>query len=108
MEHTYTELTDKNFNQEIETYKGTALVDFWAPWCGPCRMVGPIIEQLANEYQGKAKICKINVDENQEVPEKFGIQGIPTMLFFKDGKLVDSLVGAVPKATIEEKLKNSL
>ena len=79
-------LTDSTFSQEVELNKGVVLVDFWAPWCGPCRMVGPIIDEVAQEYAGKAKVGKLNVDENPEVAMKYGIMSIPTMLIFKDGK----------------------
>jgi len=84
------------------------MVDFWAPWCGPCRRVSPIVEELAAEYEGKVKICKCNVDENDGIPMKYSIRNIPTLLFFKNGELVDRLVGAVPKQEIEDKLKSLL
>lgn len=84
------------------------MVDFWAPWCGPCRRVGPIVEELAAEYDGKVKICKCNVDENDGIPMKYSIRNIPTLLFFKNGELVDRLVGAVPRQEIEDKLKSLL
>ncbi|MBO6068134.1 MAG: thioredoxin [Bacteroidales bacterium] len=84
------------------------MVDFWAPWCGPCRRVSPIVEELAAEYEGKVRICKCNVDENDGVPMKYSIRNIPTLLFFKNGELVDRLVGAVPKQEIEDKLKSLL
>lgn len=95
-------LTDANFNEEVKS--GVTLVDFWAPWCGPCRMVAPVLEEVAEKYQGKAKIGKLNVDENQATAGEFGIMSIPTMLVFKDGEPVDKIVGAVPKDAIEEKL----
>jgi thioredoxin 1 len=97
-------LTDSNFQTEISKYP-LLLVDFWAPWCGPCRMVSPIIEQLAKEYSGKVAFGKVNVDENQMISGAFGIQSIPTMMVFKNGKAVDTMVGAMPKAQIEMKLK---
>jgi len=95
-------LTDANFNEEVKS--GVTLVDFWAPWCGPCRMVAPVLEEVAEKYQGKAKVGKLNVDENQATAGEFGIMSIPTMLVFKDGEPVDKIVGAVPKDAIEEKL----
>ncbi len=82
-----------------------AMVDFWAVWCGPCRMVGPVVEELATEYQGKAVIGKVDVDTNQEVAAKYGIRNIPTILFFKDGEVVDKVVGVVPKEQLVEKIK---
>ena len=95
-------LTDANFSEEIKS--GVTLVDFWAPWCGPCRMVGPIIEEVSDEYAGKVKVGKLNVDENQGTAGEFGIMSIPTMLIFKDGEPVDTIVGAVPKQQITAKL----
>ena len=100
-------LTDSNFKIEIAKYP-IMLVDFWAPWCGPCRIVSPIIEQLAREYSGKVAFGKVNVDENQMISASFGIQSIPTMMMFKNGKAVDVMVGALPKAQIEMKLKQQL
>ncbi len=100
-------LTDANFSSEVNQKK-LILVDFWAPWCGPCRAVGPIIEELASEYAGMVTFGKMNVDENPMVPQTFGVQGIPTMILFKDGKAVDSMVGACPKSTIESRFKRYL
>lgn len=100
-------LTDSNFASEVTKYP-IMLVDFWAPWCGPCRIVGPIVEQLAREYSGRVAFGKLNVDENQMVAAKFGIQSIPTMMILKAGKVVDVMVGALPKAQIENKLKQQL
>jgi len=97
-------LTDSNFNMEVAKHK-LIVVDFWAPWCGPCRMVGPILEELANEYVGRVAFSKLNVDENTIIPRRFGVQGIPTLIVFKDGKAVDTLVGACPKSHIESKFK---
>lgn len=100
-------LTDSTFSSEVAKYP-IILVDFWAPWCGPCRMVSPIIEQLAKEYSGRVAFGKVNVDESQRVAATFGIQSIPTMMIFKGGKAVDVMVGAMPKASIEIKLKQQL
>lgn len=100
-------LTDSNFKIEIARYS-ILLVDFWAPWCGPCRMITPIIEQLAKEYSGRIAFGKVNVDENQMISASYGIQSIPTMMIFKRGKAVDTMIGALPKAQIETKLKQQL
>jgi thioredoxin 1 len=100
-------LTDSNFASEISKYP-IMLVDFWAPWCGPCRMVSPIIEQLSREYSGKVAFGKVNVDENQRIATSFGIQSIPTLMIFRNGKTVDVMVGALPKAQIEMKLKRQI
>lgn len=100
-------LTDSNFKDEIAKYP-VMLVDFWASWCGPCRMVSPIIEKLAKEYSGRVAFGKVNVDENQMISGSFGIQSIPTMMIFKGGKAVDVMIGAVPKAQIELKIKQQL
>ena len=98
------QITDESFKELIAGEK-PVVVDFWAEWCGPCRMIGPIVEELANEYEGKAIICKMNVDENDEIPGEFGIRNIPTILFFKNGVLVDKHIGIVSKSLMEEKLK---
>ena len=100
-------LTDSNFASEVTKYP-IMLVDFWAPWCGPCRMVSPIIEQLSREYSGRVAFGKVNVDENQRIAASFGIQSIPTMMIFKGSKAVDVIIGAMPKAQIEMKLKQQL
>jgi thioredoxin len=100
-------LTDSNFRSEVAKYP-LILVDFWAPWCGPCRMVSPIIEQLAREYSGRVAFGKVNVDECQMTAASFGIQSIPTMMVFKNGKAVDIMVGAMPKGQIEMKLKQQM
>ncbi len=98
----YIELTEANFDDTIKD--GVVMVDFWAPWCGPCRMIAPIIDELAQEYEGKAKICKVNTDEQPNLAVKFGIRSIPTILFFKNGELVDQMVGAAGKTVFAEKL----
>ena len=100
-------LTDSNFASEVTKYP-IMLVDFWAPWCGPCRMVSPIIEQLSREYSGRVAFGKVNVDENQRIAASFGIQSIPTLMIFKGSKAVDVIIGAMPKAQIEIKLKQQL
>lgn len=98
------ELTDSNFSDEVENSDKPVLVDFWAEWCGPCRMVGPVVEELAGEYEGKAKIGKVNVDNNPEVSVKYGIRSIPALLIFKNGEVVDQIIGAVPKNQIKKQL----
>ncbi len=102
------ELTDSNFDQEVLQNDGITLVDFWAPWCGPCRMVGPIVEEIAKEYAGKAKVGKLNTDEAPQTAAKFGIRSIPTLIIFKGSDVVEQIVGAVPKDQITEKLDNTL
>ncbi len=101
------EITDSNFNNVISKNK-TVLVDFWAEWCGPCRIIGPVIEELANEYAGKAIIGKVDIDSNQESSIKYGVRSIPTILTFKDGKIVDRQVGAVPKETLKNIVDSQL
>ena len=95
-------VTDQSFEAEVLKSPQPTLVDFWAVWCGPCRMITPIMEELSGEYDGRVKFAKMNVDENMQTPGRYGIRGIPTLLLFKEGKLVDSIVGAVPKPRIQE------
>jgi thioredoxin 1 len=99
------EITDANFEEVVLNSKLPVLVDFWAEWCGPCRMVGPIVDELHNEYEGKAIIGKVNVDENPGVSGSFGVRNIPTILFIKNGEVADKSVGAVPKAQLAAKLE---
>ncbi|AXX91079.1 thioredoxin [Malaciobacter molluscorum LMG 25693] len=101
----YIELTQENFDNTVSN--GISLVDFWAPWCGPCRMLAPVIEELAEEFEGKANICKVNTDEQQDLAVKYGIRSIPTIIFMKDGEILDQVVGASSKQALVEKL-NSL
>lgn len=98
----YIELTGSNFDEV--TKEGVSLVDFWAPWCGPCRMIAPVIEELAAEFEGKANICKVNTDEEQDIAVKYGIRSIPTILFFKNGEVVEQMVGAASKQAFADKL----
>ena len=98
-------VTDADFVAEIEGHQGLAMVDFWAEWCGPCRAIGPMIEQLATEYAGKVKVRKLDVDSNQATMLKFNVRSIPAVLFFKDGKEVDRVIGAHPRAAFEGKIR---
>lgn len=99
------EVTDANFADEIEGAEGLSMVDFWAEWCGPCRIVGPIVEELAQERAEDLKVGKVDVDENQRTAQRFNVRSIPSILFFKDGEHVDTVVGAVPKAALEKKIE---
>lgn len=98
-------ITDANFDEVVLKSDKPVLVDFWAEWCGPCRMVGPVVEELAKEYDGKAVIGKVDVDSNPEVSMKFGIRNIPALLFFKNGEIVDKQIGAAPKSVLANKLE---
>jgi thioredoxin 1 len=102
------QVTDKNFEEEILKSKLPVMVDFWAEWCGPCRIVGPLVEELAKIYKDKIKIVKMDVDKNRETPIKFGIRNIPTLILFKDGQVTQTIIGAQPKSHIEEELKKLL
>ncbi|MDD5363554.1 MAG: thioredoxin [Ignavibacteria bacterium] len=102
------EITDANFAEEVEKSNIPVLLDFWAVWCGPCKMIAPIVEELAGEFQGKVKIGKVDVDSSPVVAGKFGIRSIPTLLIFKGGQVVDQIVGAVPKGHIVDKLNSHL
>jgi thioredoxin 1 len=100
------EITDDNFETEVINSDKPVLIDFWAVWCGPCKLIAPIVEELATEYDGKVKIGKLDVDSNQQTSIKFGVRSIPTLLLFKDGKLKETIIGAVPKKNIVDKLNS--
>lgn len=102
------EVTDQTFQEEVESNSGLAIVDFWATWCGPCRMVAPIVEEIAEEYAGTVKVTKLDVDANQQTAMRFNVRSIPSILFFKDGEHVDTVVGAVPKKQLENKIEQHL
>ena len=101
-------VTDSNFAQEVVSHPGAVLVDCWAPWCGPCRSLAPVLDQLAREYAGRLKVAKLNTDENPQTAARFGIRSIPTMLLFKNGERKDTLVGAQPRQEIERRLRSVL
>jgi thioredoxin 1 len=102
------QLSDDSFESEVLKSSTPVLVDFWATWCAPCKAIGPVIDGLAGEYDGKVKIAKLNVDENPATPGQYGVRGIPTLILFKDGKIVDQLVGAAPKSQLENLIKKAL
>jgi thioredoxin 1 len=102
------QVSDETFEAEIVNSDIPAMVDFWAAWCGPCKMVGPVVEELAREYEGKIKFAKMDVDQNRETPAKFGLRNIPTLIFFKGGEVANTIIGAQPKSSIEEELKKLL
>ncbi len=102
------QVTDENFDAEIMSSELPAMVDFWAEWCGPCRMVGPVVEELALEYKGKIKVAKMDVDKNRKTPTSFAIRNIPTLILFKGGEVTQTIIGAQPKSNIEKELKKLL
>ena len=101
-------VTDQTFDEEVIKSDLPVLVDLWAPWCGPCRMVGPVVESLAEKYDGKFKFCKVNVDENRQTASSYNVMSIPTLIFFKGGQAVDTVVGAVPETLLQEKIDKLL
>ena len=102
------EINDNNFDEEIKNSKVPVLVDFWAEWCGPCKQIGPMLEEIAESRQDKLKIFKVNIDKNPNTPQKFGVRGIPTLMLFKDGNLIDTKVGSLPKSDLESWLDPNL
>ena len=101
-------LSESNFDQEVLNSELPVMVDFWAVWCGPCKVLGPIVDEIAKDYEGKLKVGKLNVDENNSIAMKYGVMSIPTLKFFKGGKVVGELIGAAPKATLEAEIKKHL
>ena len=101
-------VTDDSFAQDIEGFEGLSMIDFWAEWCTPCRFVAPVVEELANEFNDQVRVAKIDVDSNQATTMRFGVRSIPSILFFKNGEHVDTVVGAVPKAHLQQKIEQHL
>ncbi|MCS6960307.1 MAG: thioredoxin [Pseudanabaenaceae cyanobacterium SKYGB_i_bin29] len=101
-------VTDASFEEDVLKSEIPVLVDFWAPWCGPCRMVAPVVDEIAEQYDGKIKVVKLNTDENPKIASEYGIRSIPTLMLFKDGQKVDTVVGAVPKATLANTIEKYL
>jgi thioredoxin 1 len=108
MAGTLTQVTDDTFAAEIERHDGLAMVDFWAVWCGPCQIIAPSVEQLAGEYAGRLKVAKLDVDANPQTTMRFNVRSIPSVLFFKGGKVVDAVVGAVPKSHLSQRIEQHL
>lgn len=102
------EINDKNFGDEVLKYSSPVLVDFWAPWCGPCRLIAPVTEKLAEEYAGRLKFCKLNVDDNPQMASRYQVMSIPKLLFFRDGQVVDEIIGAVPESALRSKVESVL
>jgi|TARA_B100000315_G_C14381258_1_gene497577 thioredoxin 1 len=100
--------SDESFDNDIALLDTLVLVDFWAEWCGPCKQIGPILEEISNEKEDKLKILKLNIDENPQTPQKYGVRGIPTLMLFKKGKLIDTKVGSLPKSSLEAWLQDNL
>lgn len=101
-------VTDASFEEDVISADGAVLVDYWAEWCGPCKMIAPVLEEIAKEYEGKLKVCKLNIDENSETPPRFGIRGIPTLMLFKNGNVEATKVGALSKSQLAAFLDSSL
>lgn len=108
MSDAVTSVTNDTFDSEVLQSKSLVMVDFWATWCGPCKIIAPVVEELAKEYAGKVTFTKVNTDENSDLAGRYNIRGIPTLMFFKDGKVMDQVVGAVPKAQLKSKLDSLL